>query len=367
MRVDASVFPNNASFFTAIAIVCTAASPPLFRLYYAANSQNNAPMPATDSAPTAAVPPNQFYVADSLAVLRALPAASVDLIYTEPRPDLGQPPPDAANDAPPTEPRLAAYADAHPLLFNYLTLAEELHGARTRAYLAGLAPCLVEMYRALKPAGSLYLHCKPTRSPYARIILDAVFGADGFRNEVIWHYPNKSRVKRRPHWKPMSDSILFYAKSRAHTWNPQYAKLPQPVKYARVRRTRDGKKVCRRSPAGRIDYKFNHKQLLDNVLRIPLPSGKKAGPRSGPPQKPFELLAHMIRASSHRGEVVLDPFCGDAAVCVAAQKLKRRWIGVHHDASAVQLLTDKLRERSHGEEVLFTDFVQLAAPPAAAE
>ena len=54
------------------------------------------------------------------------------------------------------------------------------------AYLVMMAARLVELHRVLKPTGSLYLHCDPTASHYLKIVLDAIFGPQNFRNEIIW-------------------------------------------------------------------------------------------------------------------------------------------------------------------------------------
>jgi hypothetical protein len=54
------------------------------------------------------------------------------------------------------------------------------------AYLAMMAPRLIELHRVLKVTGSIYLHCDPTASHYLKIILDAIFGPEDFLNEVTW-------------------------------------------------------------------------------------------------------------------------------------------------------------------------------------
>jgi len=54
------------------------------------------------------------------------------------------------------------------------------------AYLVMMANRLVELHRVLKSSGSLYLHCDPTASHYLKIVLDTVFGAENFRNEITW-------------------------------------------------------------------------------------------------------------------------------------------------------------------------------------
>ena len=88
------------------------------------------------------------------------------------------------------------------------------------AYLAMMAPRLVELHRILKPTGSLYLHCDPTASHYLKLVLDAVFGQQNFRNEIIWkRVTSHSDAKR---WSPITDTIFYYAKTETFVWNPQY-------------------------------------------------------------------------------------------------------------------------------------------------
>ena len=88
------------------------------------------------------------------------------------------------------------------------------------AYLAMMAPRLVELRRVLKPTGSIYLHCDPTASHYLKLLLDAVFGPERFINEIIWKRMNVHSDAKR--WSPVVDILLFYAKSDAFTWNPIY-------------------------------------------------------------------------------------------------------------------------------------------------
>jgi site-specific DNA-methyltransferase (adenine-specific) len=86
------------------------------------------------------------------------------------------------------------------------------------AYLAMMAPRLIELHRVLKPTGSIYLHCDPTASHYLKILMDSIFGAKNFRNDIIWHYSGWN--KRLPHhFERRSDNILFYAKGPLQTFN----------------------------------------------------------------------------------------------------------------------------------------------------
>lgn len=88
------------------------------------------------------------------------------------------------------------------------------------AYLAMMAVRLIELHRVLKPTGSLYLHCDPTASHYLKVILDAVFGAPMFRNEIIWKRANAHNDPKR--FGRISDTILYYSKSDQPIWNTQH-------------------------------------------------------------------------------------------------------------------------------------------------
>ena len=81
------------------------------------------------------------------------------------------------------------------------------------AYLTMMAPRLVELRRVLKDTGSLYLHCDPTASHYLKLLLDAIFGPEHFRNEVIWKRTSAHSSAKR--YGPVHDVVLFYSKTAA--------------------------------------------------------------------------------------------------------------------------------------------------------
>ena len=88
------------------------------------------------------------------------------------------------------------------------------------AYLTYMAERLEECHRLLKPTGSIYLHCDPTASHYLKAVMDAVFGARNFRNEIIWKRTGAHGGARR--WGPIHDVILFYTRSDDWVWNRTY-------------------------------------------------------------------------------------------------------------------------------------------------
>src|SRR6266498_1424076 len=90
------------------------------------------------------------------------------------------------------------------------------------AYLVMMANRLVELHGVLKPSGSLYLHCDPTASHYLKIVLDTVFGAENFRNEIVWRrsHPKGHAFTR---FATSHDVIFSFSKSgNQATWNPIY-------------------------------------------------------------------------------------------------------------------------------------------------
>jgi len=91
------------------------------------------------------------------------------------------------------------------------------------AYLVMMAPRLVELHQVLKPTGSLYLHCDPTASHYLKVMLDVIFGARNFRNEIVWKRTGAHGGAKR--WGPVHDIILFYTKSDQYLWNRVYEPL----------------------------------------------------------------------------------------------------------------------------------------------
>src|SRR5487761_135346 len=89
------------------------------------------------------------------------------------------------------------------------------------AYLAMMAPRLVELRRVLKQTGSIYLHCDPTASHYLKILMDAVFGGQSFRNEVIWKrsHAHSDGKQGSQHFGRVTDTLLFYSKGGSSKWN----------------------------------------------------------------------------------------------------------------------------------------------------
>jgi adenine specific DNA methylase Mod len=85
------------------------------------------------------------------------------------------------------------------------------------AYLVNMTPRLVDLHRVLKRTGTLYLHCDPTMSHYLKVLLDTIFGAENFGNEIVWAYKYGGRSKK--HFGRKHDVLLRYTKSHKFTFN----------------------------------------------------------------------------------------------------------------------------------------------------
>lgn len=196
-------------------------------------------------------------------------------------------------------------------------------------YLIYMTIRLIEMKRILKETGALYLHCDPTFSHYLKSILDLIFGVDNFRNEIVWGYDTAGRTTR--HWNRKHDNILYYAKSPKHNMNQmriERQNLTEDWKSWYPLKDKDG----RRYQIDGKGYKYyaDAKRLMNDWWTdIRALHSNRDKERTGyPTQKPLALLERIIKVSSSPGDVVLDPFCGCATTCLAAEKLGRQWIGI---------------------------------------
>ena len=129
---------------------------------------------------------------------------------------------------------MLADLDAGPMtrtLVNIVRLAHDVEQGRglsptyrLDAYLINMAVRLIELRRVLSPTGSIYLHRDDAASHYLKLLMDAIFGRQNFRNEIIWKrtYAHSDGKEGRKHPGRIHDSLLFYTKSDKWTWNTLY-------------------------------------------------------------------------------------------------------------------------------------------------
>ncbi len=316
---------------------------------------------------------NYLYTCDNLYLLHGMNSASVDLIYLDP------PFNSKRVYAAPLKSRAAgtsfkdmwtwkdvdvAYLERlytkHPALVDFVRAIQRIHSGAMAAYVTYMTQRIFEMHRVLKPTGSLYLHIDPTSSPYLRLVMDAIFGKENFRNEIVWGYKSGGASRRR--FSRKHDTILFYTKDETYLFNPQKEKSAnrQSKKYGFSGVTEykeDFCSVCRATLPETLGwYTMVH---MKDVWQIDM-VGRTSKERTGyPTQKPLALLERIIQASSREGDIVFDPFCGCATACDAAQRLQRRWIGCDIEEKALGILMERLGD-DHG---LFKDFIHATRPP----
>ena len=271
------------------------------------------------------------------------------------------------------------------------------------AYLAMMAPRLIELRRVLKPTGSIYLHCDPTASHYLKILMDAVFGPQNFLNEVIWQRTSAHNDPSK--YGRVHDVILFFTKNESHLWNQNFD--PPDAEYfrahdfekdeaGRLYRKRDLTAPGHGATSGQYEWRGRRPSsgrmwsyTADNMMKLEaegrivytktgMPRLKiyatdlkgvgyqdvwarpdlwlnsAAAERLGyPTQKPEALLERILKASSNEGDLVLDPFCGCGTTVQVAQRLNRRWIGIDITHLAIGLIKKRLSD-AFGPEIKST-------------
>ena len=215
------------------------------------------------------------------------------------------------------------------------------------AYLSMMAPRLVELNRVLKATGSIFLHCDPTASHYLKILMDAVMGPGNFRNEIIWTY---RKFGRSGCYYPRShDVILFYSKETGNKFNVQYVKPSESTLKRWGTKKRGGKDPYNRYAT----EEESPGAIMPDYWDINLIIGANPQRLGYPTQKPEDLLERIIKGSSNKGDLILDPFCGCGTAVAVAEKLKRRWIGIDITHLAIALIKDRL-QRAFGSKVSYS-------------
>ena len=333
------------------------------------------------------VKPRTIFCRDNLDILKGMNSECVDLIYLDPPFNKnkifaapigssaeGAEFKDIFREEDVKDEWVREVEQDNPELHELLAGIKNFSNKYNYCYCVYMAIRLMEMQRILKPSGSLYLHCDPTMSHYLKLILDCIFGENNFRNEIIWHYGGRGGKFVARQFPRNHDSILFYGNSGQVKFNRQFYK--NKILFHSSGYKIDEKNRCfRTSPRGhytddsikkleaegriyrtetgtiRIKYfeKYDGTYVYENKLAgdtwndihdiMHVPPSEKTG---YPTQKPLKLLERIVNASSNKGGVVLDPFCGCATTCVAAEKLERTWIGIDVSLKAYELVKMRL-------------------------
>ena len=321
---------------------------------------------------------NALVCGDNLDVLKELPDECVDLIYLDPPFNSNQFYVAAFGDKGMVRAQLrdiwrwtvetenAFQRLPHGRLLDCLKGIILQAGAQSKmaAYCVYMGRRLAEMHRVLKPTGSIYLHCDPHANAYLRILMDAVFGENQFRNEIVWHYNKWTNAAS--HFQRNHDTVFFYAKSGKAKYNKQFRMTAHKARIigkgwdsnvvqggVRQLLVYDRVKAAGEMAKDKYD-RIVYRDQSDEGSAVPdvwadinyLSSGAKE--RVGyPTQKPLALLERIIKASSSPDDLVLDPFCGCGTAADAAASLGRGYLGIDSSGIAVRVMQQRLESRGY--------------------
>lgn len=328
---------------------------------------------------------NAIYEGDNLEIMSKFDSKSIDLIYADP--------PFFTNK----QFEIIWHDGAEKRAF------EDRWKGGIEHYISWMEPRLEACHRLLKDSGSFFLHCDYHASAHLRVKLDKIFGENNFRNEIVWkRKTGRGETQHKSsQFGVCTDFILFFAKSKESKFNTQYVPLADADKDYKEyvekffkMTEKDGRKyqidnLASPSPRPNLmyDYKgykpphkgwaiskekmeewdkegrlwfppnkkgrIRRKRFLDELKGSPVQNlwddiqmvSSQASERLGyPTQKPVALLERIIKTATDEGDIVLDPFCGCGTTLVAAQKLKRKWIGIDISHTACRLMQRRMQK-----------------------
>ena len=309
-----------------------------------------------------------IFCRDNLDILRGIDSDSIDLIYLDPpfnKKKIFMAPigssaegasfKDIFREEDVKDEWLLTIKEDYYFIHELLNAVKNIEGRTSYnfCYLAYMAIRLMECHRVLKHTGNIYLHCDPTMSHYLKLLLDCIFEEKKFQNEIIWHYTTGGTSKN---WfSKKHDTILSYGDTK------RYFKQLKEKSYIKDTmaepNTPTGKNLgilrdeeceyCLSHPGGK--YKMVG---MRDVWRMAFST--VAPERLGyPTQKPLALLERIIESSCPEKGVVLDPFCGCATTCIAAERLGRKWIGIDVSHKAYEFVKERLGKEIEGKDTFF--------------
>jgi DNA modification methylase len=319
--------------------------------------------------------PRAIYCDDNLLRLRDLEAESVDLVYLDP--------PFFSNK----NYEVIWGDEAEVRSF------EDRWEGGMQHYIEWMKQRVMQIHRVLKPTGSMYLHCDPSASHYLKVMLDGIFGAERFLNEITWKRTTAHNDPNR--YGRIQDRLLYYSKSAKKTYNrvpgthsdAQLARYKytdergpyraenltapdfSPNRSFMWRGVNPGRDRHWALPLEDLERLYAKGRILSRRDGLPRKDGLKVylseveppalqdiwtdivlapttAERLGyPTQKPERLLERILAVSSNPGDVVLDPFCGCGTTIAVAERLERRWIGIDISPTAVRIMRRRLNRQ----------------------
>jgi site-specific DNA-methyltransferase (adenine-specific) len=191
-------------------------------------------------------------------------------------------------------------------------------------YLAFLQPRLEEAHRLLKNTGTLYFHIDYREAHYCKLLLDEIFGREGFLNEIVWAYDYGARTKRS--WPKKHDTILVYVKDPASYHFDSEGVDREPY-------MAPGLVTAEKAARGKLPTDVWWHTI------VPTNGREKTG---YPTQKPEGIVRRMVQASTREGDWCLDFFAGSGTLGAVAAPLGRRYVLIDSNPEAVQVMRVRL-------------------------
>ncbi|MGR3914838.1 MAG: site-specific DNA-methyltransferase [Gammaproteobacteria bacterium] len=218
-------------------------------------------------------------------------------------------------------------------------------------YLQFMYERVILLRELLSERGSMYLHCDWHKSHHLRFVLDEVFGAECFANEIVWRYKKFASSSKK--FLNNHDTIFLYRKSGDFIFNAPREKLENPERRL-SRKVNEGRLVNEKDDEGNLVYIEVSDTAIDDYWddcwdEIPTVMPASSLYAGFPTQKPGPLLARIIAASSNEDSIVLDCFCGSGTTAAAAEKLGRRWIMADMNKGAIQATMSCLQRMAAGK------------------
>ncbi len=198
-------------------------------------------------------------------------------------------------------------------------------------------PRIKQMYRTLKITGSIYIHLDWRISHWIRCLMDDIFEYKNFRNEIVWCYTFPGRDNKN--FQKRHDTILRYSKSNDFVFNSNDIRVQYKAKF-----------TAARIPQGAYDYSINEQKERHEKGKVPESwwadisnvSSWRKELTGYSTQKPETLLKRIILASSNKGDLVADFFCGSGTTGVVCKKLDRRYLLCDNSETAIRITKKRL-------------------------
>ncbi len=345
-----------------------------------------------------------IFIRDNLEVIRGIESESIDLVYLDPpfNSNKDYKAPVGSKEAgfhfkdmwklsDTDEAWWGELSEKNQELYEVIHAIGVVNGKKDKAYLIYMAMRIIEIHRILKSTGSIYLHCDNTMVHSLKLLMDCIFKKANFINNLSRHRQvgKKGSQHKKRSYGDQVDHILFYAKTADYFFEiPIRERTDKELKEKYKRKDENGRRYAadnitlNRSNArenlkyeykgyvppygwmmkkeklekmdkeGRLGWTKNGKPYrkyfeeddkgieANNLIEyMPLTKEEKTEYKT---QKPLKLLERIIEASCPEDGLVLDPFCGCATACIAAEKLERRWIGIDLSDLAGKLVKQRL-------------------------